>query len=161
MLKTKQQSRSVRAIDTATHAECLEFIRAAIAEGDREFAGHIAAILKEVCENGHADRAAIWNDLTPSEQTEYRSLLAPPPIAPSLQFTIGDQAKVSPEYIGTKEFRGKLTTIIEVYSDGLCRIEFDSEIEISGCQSTKATNINGQYLIPSSKRSPTMTPQPL
>ena len=69
------------------------------------------------------------------------------PIAPSLQFTIGDRVKVSPEYIGTQEFRGKLATIIEVYSDGLCRIEFDSEIEISGCQPKKATNINGQYLV--------------
>jgi putative DNA primase/helicase len=69
------------------------------------------------------------------------------PIAPQLKFTIGDQVKVSPEYIGTKEFRGKPAAIIDVYSNGLCRIEFDSEIEISGCQPTKVTNINGDYLV--------------
>ncbi|MEG4280913.1 DUF5906 domain-containing protein [Microcoleus sp. MON1_C1] len=68
------------------------------------------------------------------------------PIAPQIQFTPGDRVKVSPEYIGTQEFRGKLARIVEVYSGGLCRIEFDSEIEISGCQPTKATNINGLVL---------------
>jgi hypothetical protein len=68
------------------------------------------------------------------------------PIAPGFQFTPAFRVKVSPEYIGTQEFRGKLATIIQVYSDGLCRIEFDSEIEISGCQPTKATNINGWVL---------------
>lgn len=121
-------------------------IRSAIATADRTTARQIAAVIKEVCENGYADRAAIWNDLTPSEQTEYRSLLAPPPIAPQIQFTPGDRVKVSPEYPGTKEFRGKLARIVEVYSGGLYRIEFDSEIEISGCQPEKATNINGSAL---------------
>ncbi|MEG5056034.1 MULTISPECIES: AAA family ATPase [unclassified Microcoleus] len=69
------------------------------------------------------------------------------PIAPSLQFTPGDRVKVSVQYPGTQEFRGKLATIVDVYNDGRCRIEFDSEIEISGCQPTKATSINGDYLV--------------
>jgi hypothetical protein len=130
----------------ATRADCVGLIRSAITEADRTTARQIAAVVKEVCENGYADRAAIWNDLTPSEQTEYRSLLAPPPIAPQIQLTRGERVKVSPEYIGTQEFRGKRATIIEVYGDGLCRIEFDSKIEISGCQPEKATNINGSAL---------------
>lgn len=62
-------------IDTATHAECLQFIRCAIASADRQTAQDIAAILKDCCENGHVDRTAIWRDLTPSEQVGYRELL--------------------------------------------------------------------------------------
>ena len=38
MLETTQQSRSPVQIDPATHAECLEFIRAAIASNDRHSA---------------------------------------------------------------------------------------------------------------------------
>ncbi len=68
-------------LDVATHAECLEFIRAAIAENDHEFAQQIAAILKDVCQRGHADRAAIWRDLTATERQQFQTLLAPPVIA--------------------------------------------------------------------------------
>jgi hypothetical protein len=57
MLETKQQGRSSVPIDPDTHAECLEFIRAAISASDREFAEQIAKILKDVCQKGHADRA--------------------------------------------------------------------------------------------------------
>ncbi|MEG4883654.1 hypothetical protein QUB75_23040 [Microcoleus sp. K1-B6] len=80
MLETTQQSRSPAQLDPAAHAECLEFIRYAIAEADRQTARDIAAVVKEVYENGYADRAAIWQSLSLSEQTEYRQLLAPPPI---------------------------------------------------------------------------------
>jgi len=58
------------------HAECLEFIRAALADGDAEFAQQVAAIVREVCVNGHASREAIWCDLSPDEQERFRSLLA-------------------------------------------------------------------------------------
>lgn len=68
-------------LDLATHLECLESIRSAIAENDREFAGQRAAILKEVCQNGHAERAEIWSELTPIERQQFQELLAPPPIA--------------------------------------------------------------------------------
>jgi hypothetical protein len=44
MLETKQQGRSSVPIDPDTHAECLEFIRAAISASDREFAEQIAKI---------------------------------------------------------------------------------------------------------------------
>lgn len=83
MLEPTQQSRSPAQQDPATHAECLGFIRAAIATADRPTARHVAGILKEVCEAGHADRTQIWRDLTESEQTQYRELLAPPPIVQS------------------------------------------------------------------------------
>ncbi|MBE9123246.1 hypothetical protein IQ269_21215 [Tychonema sp. LEGE 07199] len=68
MLETTQQSRSPSPSSIAqdAHAECVEFIRSAIAEADRTTARHIAAVVTEVCENGHADRAAIWQALTPS-----------------------------------------------------------------------------------------------
>jgi hypothetical protein len=68
-------------LDVATHAECLEFIRAAIAENDREFAQQIAAIVKDVCQRGHADRAAIWDALEPIEQQQFQTLLTSPPVA--------------------------------------------------------------------------------
>jgi hypothetical protein len=76
-----QAIRSRIQTDPATHLECLEFIRAAIAKNDHEFAQQIAAILKDVCQRGHADRAAIWADLTPIEQQQFQELLGPPPLA--------------------------------------------------------------------------------
>jgi len=45
-----QAIRSRIQTDPATHLECLEFIRAAIAKNDHEFAQQIAAILKDVCQ---------------------------------------------------------------------------------------------------------------
>lgn len=84
--------------DPATHNECLEFIRQAIAEADRQTAHQVAGILKEVYEGGHVDRAKIWNDLTPSEQTDYRVLLTadtpdspPPPHRTPGEFELGDR----------------------------------------------------------------------
>lgn len=76
-----QAIRSPSPIDPALHNECLEFIRLAIAEADRQTAQHVAGILKEVCENGHADRTQIWAELTPIEQQQFQTLLAPPPLA--------------------------------------------------------------------------------
>ena len=81
MLDTKQQARSRVQTDPAAHDECLEFIRVALASKDREVAQDVAAILKEVCQNDHADRAAIWADLTPIEQQQFQELLGPPPLA--------------------------------------------------------------------------------
>ena len=81
MLDTKQQARSRVQTDPAAHDECLEFIRVALASNDREVAQDVAAILKEVCQNGHADRATIWADLTPIEQQQFQELLGPPPLA--------------------------------------------------------------------------------
>jgi hypothetical protein len=76
-----QAIRSPSPIDPALHNECLEFIRLAIAEADRQTAQHVAGILKEVCENGHADRTQIWADLTPIEQQQFQELLGPSPLA--------------------------------------------------------------------------------
>ena len=66
--------------DRATHAECLQFVRSAIASADREYAHDIAAVLKDCYQRGHADRAKIWADLTQTEQQQFQELLAPPPI---------------------------------------------------------------------------------
>jgi hypothetical protein len=79
MLESNQQSRSSAQLDPATHLECLEFIRAAIASNDRATARDIAAVVKEVCQNGYADRVAIWAELTPIEQQQFQTLLVPPP----------------------------------------------------------------------------------
>jgi|GEM_PF-912069 len=76
-----QAIRSPSPIDPAAHNECLEFIRLAIAEADRQTAHDVAKILKDVCDPGYADRAAIWADLTPIEQQQFQTLLAPPPLA--------------------------------------------------------------------------------
>ena len=56
-------------------------MRSAIAEADRTTAHQIAAVLKEVCQNGYTDRVAIWADLTYSERQQFQTLLAPPLIA--------------------------------------------------------------------------------
>ena len=55
-------------------------MRSAIAEADRTTAHQIAAVLKEVCQNGYAERTKIWSELSPMEQQQFQSLLAPPPI---------------------------------------------------------------------------------
>ena len=81
MLESNQQSRSSSRLNPATYVECLEFIRAAIVEADRQTAQDIKNVLAEVCNSGYADRAAIWAELTPIEQQQFQSLLAPPPLA--------------------------------------------------------------------------------
>jgi hypothetical protein len=82
MLKNDQQNRSPSPkLDPAAHIECLEFIRAAIASNDRQTALDIKNVLVEVCQNGYADRAAVWADLTPTEQQQFQTLLAPSPLA--------------------------------------------------------------------------------
>lgn len=82
MLKNDQHNQSLSPrLDPPAHIECLEFIRAAIAEADRQTARDIAAVVKEVCQNGYADRVAIWAELTPIEQQQFQALLAPPPLA--------------------------------------------------------------------------------
>jgi hypothetical protein len=68
-------------LDPACHAECLEFIRVAIAEASSTTAHEITAVLKEVCTEGHADLSAIWSDFTETEQQQFQELLAPPVIA--------------------------------------------------------------------------------
>ena len=66
-------------LDPATHTECLEFIRAAIASNDQQTALDIKNVLAEVCQNGHADRAEIWAALTQIEQQQFQKLLGPLP----------------------------------------------------------------------------------
>ena len=69
------------------------------------------------------------------------------PIAPSLQFTIGDRVKVSPEYPGAQEYIDERAIVVKVWSDGLCRIELDREISVIGGKPTKQFNLNGRYLV--------------
>jgi hypothetical protein len=40
----------------------------------------------------------------------------------------GDRVKVSAQYPGTQDYKGERATVVEVWSDGLCRIELDREI---------------------------------
>ena len=68
-------------LDPATHLDCLELIRSAIASADQQTAHHIAAVLKDCYQRGYIDRAAIWADLTPIEQQQFQELLGPPPLA--------------------------------------------------------------------------------
>ena len=53
------------------------FVRDAIASNDQEYAGQIAAILKDCYQRGYVDRARIWAALTPIEQQQFQELLAP------------------------------------------------------------------------------------
>ena len=90
MLEATQQTRSPSPIDPATHAECLGFIRAAIAEADRQTAQDVAGILKDCYQNGYVDRAEIWADLTDIEQQQFKTLLGPPPLARDFAQRIGE-----------------------------------------------------------------------
>ena len=63
-------------LDTEAHEECLEFIRTALASSDPQTACDVASVVKEVCQHGHADRAAIWADLSPDEREQFRLLVA-------------------------------------------------------------------------------------
>lgn len=71
--------RSPSQLDPATHAECLGFIRAAIASNDLQTAHDIAAVLKDCRERGYIDRVALWADLSQAEQQCFKQLLTPPP----------------------------------------------------------------------------------
>ena len=77
-------------LDPATHADCLQYLRSAIASNDRTTALDIKNVLAEVCENGHADRAEIWADLTDIEQQQFKTLLGPPPLARDFAQRIGE-----------------------------------------------------------------------
>ena len=67
--------------DPLAHAECLQFIRAAIAQNDPQTARDVVSALADCCQRGHADRAAIWADLSPDEQEQFRALVATSPAA--------------------------------------------------------------------------------
>ncbi|MEG4997847.1 DUF3854 domain-containing protein [Microcoleus sp. B4-D4] len=68
------------------------------------------------------------------------------PIAARVNWFIGDRVKVSAQYPGAQEYRGEGATVVEVWSDGLCRIELDREVVILG-QSKKQLNLDGRYLV--------------
>ena len=83
MLKNDQQNRSPSpTLDPAAHIECLEFIRQAIAAADHQTALDIKNVVAEVCNNGYADRVAVWQSLSADEQSVFTALLKEPePIA--------------------------------------------------------------------------------
>ncbi|MEG4802070.1 virulence-associated E family protein [Microcoleus sp. ARI1-B5] len=58
-------------------AELVNFIRAAISEGDREFAKNIQGIITACCSSGVVDRQKVWAALTAKEQTALTALLRP------------------------------------------------------------------------------------
>ena len=67
----------VDVVDVANEdlTELVNFIRTAIAEGDREFAQNIQSILTEVCSGGVVDRTQVWVALTAEEQAALSALL--------------------------------------------------------------------------------------
>ncbi|WP_293280980.1 MULTISPECIES: DUF3854 domain-containing protein [unclassified Microcoleus] len=72
----------------------------------------------------------------------------PSPNTPMVNWFGGDRVKVSAQYPGAEEYRDELATIVEVYSDGLCRIELDREISVFGGKPKKQFNLDGDYLEP-------------
>ncbi|MEG4240840.1 hypothetical protein QUA27_25365, partial [Microcoleus sp. Pol14C6] len=59
-------------LDHLSQLECLGYIRAAIAQGNAEFAQHTSAtalksILSDVCSRGLADRGKVWAALSVDE----------------------------------------------------------------------------------------------
>ena len=77
MLNNLVAVRSPAQIDSATHAECLEFVRSAIEIADQQTAHNIAAVLTDCRQRGYVDRAEIWAALTETEQQRFQELLAP------------------------------------------------------------------------------------
>ncbi len=62
-------------IDPQSHSECLDFIRAAIAENCPQTARDVASVIREVCSSGYANRDAIWLDLSSQEQQRFSELI--------------------------------------------------------------------------------------
>ena len=65
-----------------------------------------------------------------------------PLIAPRVNWNPGDRVKVSAEYPGAFEYKGERATVVEVWSDGLCRIELDGEISVLEGKPKKQFNLN-------------------
>ena len=54
------------------HTVCVQYLRAAIAEGDPEFISHVAGIIRGACRSGHTSPDKICDDLTPTEQKQWK-----------------------------------------------------------------------------------------
>lgn len=59
-------------LEPQAHAECLEFVRAAIASGNPEFVSQIATIVRDCCQRGYTNKQQILDDLTPTEQKQWK-----------------------------------------------------------------------------------------
>lgn len=57
-------------LEPQTHAECLEFVRAAIASGNPEVVSQITAIVRDCDHRGYTNKQQILDDLTPTEQKQ-------------------------------------------------------------------------------------------
>jgi hypothetical protein len=68
------------------------------------------------------------------------------PIAPMVNWNVGERVKVSVQY-PTQEYIDERATVVKVWPDGLCRIELDREITVIGGKPTKQFNLNGRYLV--------------
>lgn len=68
------------------------------------------------------------------------------PIAPMVNWNVGERVKVSVQY-PTQEYIDERATVVKVWPDGLCRIELDREITVMGGKPTKQFNLNGRYLV--------------
>jgi Family of unknown function (DUF5906) len=58
--------------------ELVELIQDAITENDPQYARDVAGLVKDVCQNGHADRKTVWECLSVSEQKTFTSLINTP-----------------------------------------------------------------------------------
>lgn len=68
------------------------------------------------------------------------------PIAPMVNWNVGERVKVSVQY-PTQEYIDERATVVKVWPDGLCRIELDREITVIGGKPTKQFNLDGRYLV--------------
>jgi hypothetical protein len=103
---------------------------------------------------GEVKCVSVCNEPQPSEQV----LIAPleskptePPIAPMMNWNVGERVKVSAQY-PTQEYIDERATVVKVWPDGLCRIELDREISVKEGKPTKQFNLNGRYLVVSEKK---------
>jgi hypothetical protein len=106
---------------------------------------------------GEVKCVSVCNEPQPSEQV----LIAPleskptePPIAPMMNWNVGERVKVSAQY-PTQEYIDERATVVKVWPDGLCRIELDREISVLEGKPTKQFNLNGRYLVSDLKVEPT------
>ena len=68
------------------------------------------------------------------------------PIAPMVNWNVGERVKVSAQY-PTQEYIDERATVVKVWPDGVCRIELDREITVVGGKPTKQFNLDGRYLV--------------
>jgi hypothetical protein len=87
------------------------------------------------------------NPIAPLEVTGEPAEPTAPPLAPRVNWNVGDRVKVSAQYPGAQEYIDEWATVVKVWPDGVCWIALEREITVIGGKPTKQFNLDGRYLV--------------